>query len=270
MFVRRSTRSPSPSVVGWVSRSLLGALAGLGDPAAGPARRRAARADRPQRDRAQALLVEVQAGREAEAAGRGPAGARPHRPRHARRARPQPGRAVGAAAGHPRRRRPRAGRPGRCSSRSTRPPPWPATAWPRRGPRSARCATRSGSASTRVPALVERHPGKATLTVTGSRARVERRRRPRRLPRGAGGAHQRRPLRARRAGDASRWSGDRTRCRSCVADAGLPPGRQAVASQGTGLGLAGMAERLARGRRHAHRRPGSGRRLARSGWQVPA
>lgn len=115
-----------------------------------------------------------------------------------------------------------------------------------------------------LPALVERHPGEVDLTSTGAGATVE--------PEAGHAIYrvvQESLTNAARYAPGSPvhvslcWQGQQLRVR--VDDDGLPPGRVAVAHQGTGLGLAGMQERLQRldGSVQAGPRPDGG-------WRVEA
>ena len=133
---------------------------------------------------------------------------------------------------------------------------WPARGWPRRGPPSARCATRSASAWTRCPPWSRATRARRRSPTTGAPApcRAE-----------AGHAVYRAVQEALtnaaryapgspvtvaldwRAGRRWRVTVDRHRARR--------PAARPSPSTGTGLGLAGMAERLAAGRRHGAGRP---------------
>jgi len=229
------------AVIGFVSHSLVGALAGLGLPLI------VLRAIEHQelvteRDRAQALLAEVQAGREAEAQ----AVALTERGRIARELHDvlahtlaglsvqlQGVRAVAAKEQVP---------------ASVLDPIDRAADLARSGLDEARAAVSvlrdpEGLGLDALGALIERHPAETTLAVTGTPVAVTA---------AAGHAVYRAVQEsltnaARYAPGASvtvsmQWSPETLRV--CVQDTGLPPGRMAISDQGTGLGLAGMDERV--------------------------
>jgi signal transduction histidine kinase len=243
--------------VAWISSSYAGALAGLGVPML-VQRASDQRALVAERDRAQALLAELQAGREAETQ----AAALRERGRIARDMHDvlahslaglslqlQAARAV--AAGH-----------GDVLGPLDR-----AAELARDGLAEARAAVSAlrdpvGLGLADVPTLVSRYPGAATLAVTGDAGTV--------APEAGHAVYravQEALTNAARYAPGARvevtlaWTA--AALRVTVADTGRPRDREPVPSLGTGLGLAGMDERIraAGGTLQAGPRPGGG-------WQV--
>jgi signal transduction histidine kinase len=229
------------AVVGYVSHSLVGILAGLGIPlvAQRAVERRALIAAR---DEAQALLVEVQAGREAEAQ----AAALQERGRIARDLHDVLAHSLAGLSVQLQATRAIAGREQVPSS--VLEPLDRAATLARDGLIEARDVVGAlrdpiGLGTDAIPALVERHPGHATLQTVGTPAPV--------APEAGHAAYraiQEALTNAARYAPGApvavtmTYAGDGLGV--CVEDSGLPPGRTAVASQGTGLGLAGMDERI--------------------------
>ena len=229
------------AAVGWVSHSVLGALSGLGVPLLV---QRAVEHEQliAERDRAQALLAEVEAGREAEDR----AVALRERGRIARElhdvlAHTLAGLSVQLQAV-------RAVATREQVPETVLEPLDTAASLARSGLAEARAAVGVlrdpvGLGIDEIPALVARHPGPPALDVHGEGA----------VSAEAGHAVYRAVQEsltnaARYAPGASvsvelQWTP--TELCATVADTGLPLGRHAVAGQGTGLGLAGMSERLA-------------------------
>lgn len=228
-------------VVGYVAHSAVGALAGLGIPllAQRAAERRELIASR---DEAQALLVEVQNGREAEAQ----AAALQERGRIARdlhdvlahslaglSVQLQATRAV--AAQH-------------AVGPAVLEPLDKAASLAKDGLTEARAVVGAlrdpvGLGIAEIPALVERHPGAVTLQTSGTP-----------VPIGPEAGHAAYRAVQEALTNAARYAPgssvavtltyDADALTIRVEDSGLPQGRSAVASQGTGLGLAGMDERI--------------------------
>jgi signal transduction histidine kinase len=113
-----------------------------------------------------------------------------------------------------------------------------------------------------LPALVERHPGEASLTAVGEPGGVSAE---------AGHAIYRavqesltnaaRYAPGSPVGVALSWSAEALEVK--VTDSGPAPERSAVPGQGTGLGLAGMAERIEQGSGTLRAGPRGG-----GGWQI--
>ena len=228
------------AVIGWVSHSVVGALAGLGVPLLV---QRAVEHEQlvAERDRAQALLAQVEAGREAEER----AVALRERGRIARELHDllahtlaglsvqlQAVRAVAAREQVP---------------STVMEPLDTAAALAKSGLEEARAAVGVlrdpvGLGIGEIPALVARHPGQPSLDVHGEGSVTAE----------AGHAVYRAVQES--LTNAARYAPGATvsvdlawtpgELRTTVTDTGLPSGRQAVADQGTGLGLAGMTERL--------------------------
>jgi signal transduction histidine kinase len=229
------------AVIGFVSHSLVGLLAGLGIPLL-VQRARERQELIKERDRAQALLVEVQAGREAEAQAvalreRG----RIARDLHDVLAHTLAGLSVqlqGLRAVAAKERAPA----------SVLEPIDKAAELARSGLGEARAAVGAlrdpiGLGIDAIPALVQRYPGRTSLSLNGAAGEV--------TP--AAGHAVYRAIQesltnaARYAPGAPvavalDWTARALRARIC--DTGLPAGRTAIADQGTGLGLVGMDERL--------------------------
>ncbi|MGH8959947.1 MAG: sensor histidine kinase [Jatrophihabitantaceae bacterium] len=250
------------TVIGVITGSPAGALAGIAVPLL---MQRAAehRELVLQRDRAQALLAEVQAGREAEAQ----AAALSERSRIARDLHDvlahslaglslqlQAVRAVATGAG---------------VGATILEPLDKAAALAQDGLAEAREAVSAlrdpvGLGLAALPDLVERHPGRVALASTGTPASVS--------PEAEHALYrvvQESLTNAARYAPGSpveielSWQDGQLRAR--VDDSGPGPGRVAVAGQGTGLGLAGMQERLARVDGSLHAGPRAG-----GGWRVEA
>jgi signal transduction histidine kinase len=248
------------TVIGLVSRSLLGALAGLGIPVL--AQRAVERRELiASRDEAQALLVEVQAGREAESE----AAALQERSRIARDLHDVLAHSLAGLSVQLQATRAIAAREN--VDPAVLEPLDKAATLARDGLAEARAVVSAlhdpvGLGVDEVPALIERHPGEVALSVTGA---------PRPVAPEPGHAVYRAVQEA--LTNAARYAPGAAvtvtlayasnKLRVCVADTGLSPGRNAVPSQGSGLGLAGMAERLRAvgGSVTAGPRPGGG-------WQV--
>ena len=230
------------AVVGYVSRSLVGALAGLGIPllAQRASERRELIASR---DEAQALLVEVQTGRDAEAQ----AAALQERARIARDLHDVLAHSLAGLSVQLQATRTLAAREG--VSPAVLEPLDRAAGLARDGLGEARAVVSAlrppaGLGIAEIPTLVERHPGSVSLHTTGT---------PVPMAPDAGHATYRAVQEA--LTNAARYAPGAevtvtldygpSGLAVCVADTGLPPGREPVASQGSGLGLAGMSERLA-------------------------
>jgi signal transduction histidine kinase len=226
------------ATTGWISGSYVGALAGFGVPMLV---QRAAdqRALVAERDRAQALLAELQVGREAEAQ----AAALRERSRIARDMHDVLAHSLAGLSLHLQAARAVATQGGDVVAPLDR-----AAELARDGLGEARAlvsALRDPDALglDAMPALVERHPGAATLTVTGA---------PGTTPPDAGAAVYRAVqeslTNAARYAPGSpvhvRLAWEPTALRLTVSDTGRPPDREPVASLGSGLGLAGMDERI--------------------------
>jgi signal transduction histidine kinase len=229
------------AVVGFVSHSLVGVLAGLGIPllAQRGAERRALIASR---DEAHALLAEVQAGREAEAQ----TVALRERARIARELHDVLAHSLAGLSVQLQALRAVAAR--EQVGPAVLEPLDRSAALAREGLAEARAAVGAlrdpvGLGVDAIPALVERHPGAVTLQIDGEPVPV---------PAEAGHAVYRAVQEA--LTNAARYAPGAevtvtltyaaTGLTVHVADTGLPPGRTAVAGQGTGLGLAGMDERV--------------------------
>ena len=229
-------------VIGYVSHSLVGCLAGLGIPllAQRAAERRELIASR---DEAQALLLEVQAGRDAEAQ----AAALQERGRIARELHDVLAHSLAGLSVQLQATRAVAAREG--VGAAVLEPLDRAAALARDGLGEARAVVGAlrdplGLGIADLPALVERHPGSVTLHVVGEPSEVSP---------AAGHAAYRAVQEA--LTNAARYAPgapvtvavDHTEAgvTICVDDDGLPPGREPVPGQGSGLGLAGMSERLA-------------------------
>ncbi len=230
------------AVVGFASRSLAGALAGLGIPllAQRAVERRELIASR---DEAQALLVEVQAGRDAEAQ----AAALQERGRIARDLHDVLAHSLAGLSVQLQATRAVAAREG--VTPAVLEPLDRAADLAREGLGEARAVVGAlrdptGLGVAEIASLVERHPGAARLTTQGA---------PVPIGRAAGHAAYRAVQEA--LTNAARYAPGAevtvtleytaTALVICVDDTGLPAGREPVASQGSGLGLAGMSERLA-------------------------
>jgi signal transduction histidine kinase len=227
--------------IAYISSSLAGALAGLGVPLV--VQRSVEHRDLVrERDRAQALLAEVQAGREAEAQ----AAALRERGRIARDLHDVLAHSLAGLSVQLQAVRAVAGRENVGDTVLV--PLDKAAALAREGLGEARAAVSAlrdpiGLGLDALPALVERHPGEATLTIGGTPGLVS-----------AEAGHaiyravQESLTNAARYAPGSpvsvalRWSGESLEV--TVIDSGPAPERSAVAGQGTGLGLAGMAERI--------------------------
>ncbi len=246
--------------IGWISRSVAGLLAGIGIPLL--VQRALEHRDLVQeRDRARALLAEVQAGREAETQ----AAALRERGRIAREmhdvlAHSLAGLSVQLQAVRAVASRERVGP-------VVLAPLDKAAALAREGLSEARAVVGTlrdpvGLGLDELPALVERHPGDATLVEAGAR---------RELSADAGHAVYRAVqeslTNAARYAPGSpvrvvlQWRPDVLAV--SVTDDGPAPGREAVGGQGSGLGLAGMAERVEQGGGTLRTGPRSD-----GGWQV--
>ncbi len=229
-------------VVGYVSRSAVGALAGLGIPllAQRAAERRQLIASR---DEAQALLVEVQAGRDAESQ----AAALQERGRIARDLHDVLAHSLAGLSVQLQATRTVAAREG--VSAAVLDPLDRAAELAREGLGEARAVVGAlrdpaGLGIAEIASLVERQPGGARLTTNGTPVPVDP---------AAGHAAYRAVQEA--LTNAARYAPGAdvavtldysdTALVICVDDTGLPAGREPVASQGSGLGLAGMSERLA-------------------------
>jgi signal transduction histidine kinase len=249
------------AVIGFVSRSLVGVLAGLAIPllAQRAVERRELIASR---DEAQALLVEVQAGREAEAE----AAALQERGRIARDLHDVLAHSLAGLSVQLQATRAVAAR--EQVDAAVLEPLDKAAALARGGLAEARAVVSAlrdpvGLGIAELPALVERHPGQVSLQVSGTAQPV--------APE-AGHAVYRAVQEA--LTNAARYapgapvtvalSYAESGLDVCVCDAGLPPGRSAVASQGSGLGLAGMDERI----RSVGGTLTAGPRAEGGGWQV--
>jgi signal transduction histidine kinase len=228
-------------VIGVVSHSLVGALAGLGIPVL--AQRAVERRELiASRDEAQALLVEVQAGREAESE----AAALQERSRIARDLHDVLAHTLAGLSVQLQATRAIAAREN--VDPAVLEPLDKAAALARDGLAEARAVVSAlrdpvGLGLDELPALIDRHPGEVTLSVSGTPHPVDPE---------AGHAVYRAVQEA--LTNAARYapgaavsvtvSYAAAGVRVCVADTGPSPGRHAVPSQGSGLGLAGMAERL--------------------------
>lgn len=247
-------------VIGWISQSVAGLLAGTGVPLL--VQRAVEHRDLVQeRDRARALLAEVQAGREAETQ----AAALRERGRIAREmhdvlAHSLAGLSVQLQAARAVAARERVGP-------TVLEPMDKAAALAREGLGEARAAVSAlrdpvGLGLDALPALVERHPGTAVLDETGARGQVS-----------VDAAHavyravQESLTNAARYAPGSvvrvtlEWQASALAV--TVTDDGPAPGREAVGGQGTGLGLAGMAERVEQAGGVLHTGPRAG-----GGWQT--
>ncbi len=229
------------AVVGYVAHSLVGVLAGLGVPVL--AQRAVERRELiASRDEAQALLVEVQAGREAEAQ----AAALQERGRIARDLHDVLAHSLAGLSVQLQATRAIAAREN--VDATVLEPLDKAAALARDGLTEARAVVTAlrdpvGLGLDEIAALVERHPGEVTLQVTGTAHPVA-------PP--AGHAVYRAVQEA--LTNAARYAPGAAvtvtlaytdgGLHVCVADLGLPPGRNPVAAQGSGLGLAGMDERI--------------------------
>jgi signal transduction histidine kinase len=246
--------------VAYISGSPAGALAGLGIPLL-VQRELEHQALIRERDRAQALLAEAQNAREAEAQ----AAALRERGRIAREMHDVLAHSLAGLSLHLQAVRAVAVR--EHVSAAVLEPLDKAAALARDGVAEARAAMSAlrdpaGLGLDELPALIERHPGTATLTVHGE---------PGSLSAEAGHAVYRAVqealTNAARYSPGSpvtvelRWTADGLEL--VVADTGAAPGRAAVTGQGSGLGLAGMSERIAQvgGTMQAGPRDGGG-------WQV--
>lgn len=250
------------AVIGWISHSPAGALAGVGVPLL---MQRAAehRELVVQRDRARALLAEVQAGREAEAQ----AAALSERGRIARDMHDVLAHSLAGLSLQLQATRAVAAREG--AGATLLEPLDKAAELARDGLAEAREVVGTlrdpvGLGLDALPALVERHPGAVELSTSWSPGSV--------TPDAGHALYrvvQESLTNAARYAPGSKvyvelaWLEHQLQVR--IADAGPPPGRSAVAHQGTGLGLAGMQERMQRvdGTLHAGPR-------ADGGWQVEA
>ena len=230
------------AVVGYVSQSLVGVLAGFGVPllAQRAVERREVIAAR---DQAQALLVEVQAGREAESQ----AAALRERARIARDLHDVLAHSLAGLSVQLQATRAVAAREG--VGAAVLEPLDRAAALSREGLAEARAVVSTlrdpvGLGVDAIPALVERQPGDATLTVVGTPVRI-----------GAEAGHATYRAVQEALTNAARYapgapvtvtmSYDAEGLVVRVEDSGLPQGRATAASSpGTGLGLAGMQERI--------------------------
>ncbi len=230
------------AVIGYVSHSLVGCLAGLGIPllAQRAAERRELIASR---DEAQALLLEVQAGRDAEAQ----AATLQERGRIARELHDVLAHSLAGLSVQLQATRAVAAREG--VGPAVLEPLDHAAALARDGLGEARAVVGAlrdphGLGIADLRALVDRHPGAATLRVSGEPVEV---------PPAAGHAAYRAVQEA--LTNAARYAPGSPVAVTvdhaadgvtvCITDDGPPPGREPVPGQGTGLGLAGMSERLA-------------------------
>jgi signal transduction histidine kinase len=248
------------AVIGYVSHSLVGILGGLGIPllAQRAIERRELIASR---DEARALLVEVQAGREAEAQ----AAALQERGRIARDLHDVLAHSLAGLSVQLQATRAIATREN--VDPSVLAPLDTAAALARDGLTEARAVVSAlrdpvGLGIDELPALIERHPGEVTLSVTGTARPIE----PERghaVYRAVQEALTNAARYAPGAAVAVTLAYEPEVLRVCVVDTGLSPGRNAVPSQGSGLGLAGMAERLRAVGGSVTAGPGPG-----DGWQV--
>lgn len=228
-------------VVGYVSRSLVGALAGLGIPllAQRAAERRELIASR---DEAQALLVEVQTGRDAEAQ----AAALQERGRIARDLHDVLAHSLAGLSVQLQATRTIAAKEG--VSEAVLDPLDRAAELAREGLNEARAVVGAlrdptGLGIAEIATLVDRHPGSATLRTLGTPVPVD-----------AATGHAAYRAVQEALTNAARYAPGApvtvtldytaTGLVIRVDDTGLPPGRDPVSSQGSGLGLAGMSERL--------------------------
>jgi signal transduction histidine kinase len=246
--------------IGWVSHSVAGLLSGTAIPLLV---QRAAEQKQlvAERDRAQALLAEVQGGREAEAQ----AAALRERGRIARDLHDVLAHSLAGLSVQLQAVRAVAAREG--VGPAVLEPLDKAALLARDGLTEAREAVATlrdpiGLGLDAVPALVERHPGAARLVVSGTPAAV--------VPEAGHAVYravQESLTNAARYAPGSPvqvgldWAPEQLTVR--VDDAGLPLGHTAVAGVGTGLGLAGMDERVqqAGGALHAGPRPDGGWRV---------
>jgi signal transduction histidine kinase len=248
------------ATVGYISRSFAGILAGAAIPLV--VQRASEHRDLiRERDRAQALLAEVQAGREAETQ----AAALRERGRIAREMHDVLAHSLAGLSVQLQAVRAIAAREG--AGDAVIDPLDRAAELAREGLGEARAAVGAlrdpvGLGVADIPALVRRHPGHASLTTRGDPGRV-----------GAEAGHavyravQESLTNAARYAPGSpvvvslRWSDEALS--ATVSDDGPAPERDPMVGAGTGLGLAGMAERLeqAGGSLRAGPRPGGG-------WQV--
>lgn len=247
--------------VGWISRSLGGVLAGLAVPAL-VQRTHEHRELVRERDRAQALLVEAQAARESETQ----AAALRERGRIARELHDVLAHTLAGLSVQLQGLRAVAAR--EQSPPAVLEPLDKAAALARDGLVEARAAVGAlrdpvGLGLAELPALVARHPGAAGLRTTGEPGTV-----PAETGHAVYRAVQEALTNAARYAPGSPVSVQVTAgpdtLTVTVDDDGPPPGRSAVAGQGTGLGLAGMGERVQAvgGTVHAGPRPGGGWRTA--------
>ena len=230
------------AVVGFASRTLVGALAGLGIPllAQRAAERRELIASR---DEAQALLVEVQAGRDAEAQ----AAALQERGRIARDLHDVLAHSLAGLSVQLQATRTVAAREGVTAA--VLDPLDRAAELAREGLGEARAVVGAlrdptGLGVAEIDSLVERQPGGARLTTRGTPVAVD-----------AATGHAAYRAAQEALTNAARYAPGAdvtvtldysgTALVICIDDTGLPAGRDPVASQGSGLGLVGMSERLA-------------------------
>ena len=246
--------------IAWISRSVAGAVAGLVVPLL-VQRAEEHRQLIAERDRAQALLAELQATREAEAQ----AAALRERGRIARDMHDVLAHSLAGLSLQLQAARAVAAREG--ASTQVLAPLDTAAALARDGLAEARSAVSAlrdpvGLGLDALPALVDRFPGAAALITDGTPGEL-----------GPEAAHAVYRAVQEALTNAARYAPGAAvtvsvswavqRLRVTVADTGLGPGRQPVETQGTGLGLAGMSERL----RAAGGSVRSGPQPA-GGWQV--
>ena len=195
-------------------------------------------------------------------------GAEPHRPRAARHRRPLGERDGDPGVGGPRATWPTRPRtpPRLLREHRAHGPPGDGRAAPgarraarrRRRRRQRRCRCRRSTTSRR--SSTRRRACRCAWPSTGVAERVPAGVGVSRVPRRPGGAHERQP--PRRAGRHDRRAGDvhggRRRGRTSPTTAAALDGRTAP----TGYGLVGMQRAGGGGRRHVHRRPAAGRRVA--------
>lgn len=248
------------AAVGWASRSLGGLLAGIGIPLL--VQRAAQRQElRAERDRAQALLAEVQAGREAEAQ----AAALRERSRIAGEMHDVLAHSLAGLSLHLQAVRAVALRTGASPDLLT--PLDTAAQLARDGLAEARAAVAtlrepSSLGIDALPALVARHPGTAHLTEAGDPGAVD-------PPVGHAvyRAVQEALTNAARYAPGARvdvtldWRPGELRV--TVRDSGAATGEEARSDQGTGLGLAGMTDRIGSVGGQVRAGPAQG-----AGWQV--
>jgi signal transduction histidine kinase len=229
------------AVVGFVSQSLVGVLAGLGVPllAQRAVERRALIASR---DEARALLTEVQAGREAEQQ----AAALQERGRIARELHDVLAHTLAGLSVQLQATRAIAARDG--VGPAVLDPLDRAAALARDGVQEARTAVGAlrdpvGLGLDELPALIARQPGEVTLDVRGQARPVDPQ-----VGHTAYRAVQEALTNAARYAPGAPVTVTVTYAdgvRICVEDSGLPQGRAPVTTASTGLGLAGMSERAA-------------------------